>query len=134
VSGQFRDTGGVGEMGPVHFDRLVLLTTTGRRSGARHTVPLGAARDASGNLLLFASNMAAPRDPDWLRNIAADPRVAVEITGATFEAQAEILSGAEREDAYRRWVEMAPHTADHERKAGRPIPMVRIRRPETARL
>jgi deazaflavin-dependent oxidoreductase (nitroreductase family) len=122
----FRESGGVGELGPVHFDRLVLLTTTGRRSGDPHTVPLGCARDVGDNLLLFASNMGAPSDPAWLRNIEADPHVTVEITGATFETDAEILAGDERDEAYRLWIEMAPHVADHEAKAGRTIPMVRV--------
>jgi deazaflavin-dependent oxidoreductase (nitroreductase family) len=123
---QFRAGGGVGELGPVHFDRMVLLTTTGRRSGEKHVVPVGWARDDAGNLLLFASNMGAPRHPDWYFNIEADPHVTVEITGATFDAQAEILHGDERDDAYRHWVEMAPHVAGHEAQAGRTIPMVRI--------
>jgi deazaflavin-dependent oxidoreductase (nitroreductase family) len=126
---QFRASGGVGAVGPVHLDRVVLLTTTGRRTGQPRTVPLGFALDADGHLLLFASNMGAPRDPEWFRNLAADPRVHVEITGAEWDARAEILSGAERDDAYRRWVEMAPNVADHQEKAGRIIPMVRIRRP-----
>ncbi len=123
---QFRDSGGVGEIGPVHFDRLVLLTTTGRRSGSPHTVPIGYAQDPDGNLLLFASNMGAPQDPDWYRNLAADPHVGVEITGRSFDTEAEVLTGAERDDAYNRWIEMAPHVADHQDKAGRQIPMVRI--------
>ncbi len=124
---KFRETGGVGEMGPVHFESLVLLTTTGRRSGKTHTVPLGSARDDDGNYLLFGSNMGAPKDPDWLRNLAADPQVTVEVTGATWATQAEILEGAERDAAYGRWIAMAPHVADHQEKAGRQIPMVRIR-------
>ena len=125
----FRAAGGRGELGPVHFENLVLLTTTGRRSGQPRTVPLGSAADDEDNLLLFASNMGAPRDPDWYRNLEADPHVHVEVTGAEWDTDAEILSGAERDDAYRRWVQMAPHVAGHEEKAGRRIPMVRIRRP-----
>ena len=123
---RFRDTGGVGGLGPVHFDHLVLLTTTGRRSGNPHTVPIGFVQDPDGNLLLFGSNMGAPKDPDWCRNIEADPHVVVEVTGRVFDARAEILTGAERDDAYDRWIEMAPHVADHQDKAGRQIPMVRI--------
>ena len=92
-------------------------------------MPIGSAPDADGNLLLFASNMGAPQDPDWFRNLSTDPNVSVEITGQTFDTRAEILAGADRDDAYRRWVEMAPHVADHEKKAGRTIPTVRIRRP-----
>ena len=125
----FRASGGHGELGPVHFENLVLLTTTGRRSGQPRTVPLGSAKDDEGRLLLFASNMGAPRHPDWYLNLETDPRVHVEVTGAEWDTDAEILSGAERDDAYRRWVEMAPHVAGHEKKAGRTIPMVRISRP-----
>jgi deazaflavin-dependent oxidoreductase (nitroreductase family) len=126
---KFRASGGVGGLGPVQFDRLVILTTTGRRSGLPRTVPVGGARDDDGNLLLFASANASPRVPDWFRNIEANPRVTVEVTGASWDADAEILEGAERDDAYRRWIEMAPNVADHEAKAGRRIPMVRVRRP-----
>jgi len=125
----FRAAGGRGELGPVHFENLVLLTTTGRRSGQPRTVPLGSAADDEGRLLLFASNMGAPRHPDWYRNLEADPHVHVEVTGAAWDTEAEILHGAERDDAYRRWVEMAPQVAGHEAKAGRTIPMVRVRRP-----
>jgi deazaflavin-dependent oxidoreductase (nitroreductase family) len=130
---RFRASDGVGEVGPVRFDHLVLLTTTGRRTGRKHTVPLGYTEDADGNLLLFASANAAPRDPEWYRNIEADPRVTVEITGKQWDTEAEILSGAPRDDAYRRWIEMAPHVADHEQKTGRKIPMVRVRLPESDR-
>jgi deazaflavin-dependent oxidoreductase (nitroreductase family) len=126
---QFRADGGHGEVGPVHFENLVLLTTTGRRSGKPRTVPIGWAADGDGNLLLFASNMGAPKHPDWYRNLERDPRVHVEITGAEWDADAEILAGEEREEAYRRWIEMAPHVASHQEKAGRAIPMVRVRRP-----
>jgi deazaflavin-dependent oxidoreductase (nitroreductase family) len=78
---QFRSSGGRGEFGPIHFDRLVLLTTTGRKSGRKRTVPLGHERDGDSNLVLFASNMGAAQDPQWYRNIVADPRVTAEVTG-----------------------------------------------------
>jgi deazaflavin-dependent oxidoreductase (nitroreductase family) len=126
VVSAFRSSGGVGELGPVHFDSLVLLTTTGRRSGQPRTVPLGSAADDDGNRLLFASNMGSPKHPDWYLNIAADPHVTIELTGVTYEAEAVVLAGGERDDAYRRWIELAPHVADHEKKAGREIPMIRI--------
>ncbi len=126
---QFRATGGVGQLGPVEFARLAVLTTRGRRTGRPHTVAVGYARDPDGHPLLFASSNAAPRDPDWYRNIEADPRVHIEITGAEWDAEAETLTGAERDDAYRRWIEMAPHVADHEERTGRRIPLVRVRKP-----
>jgi deazaflavin-dependent oxidoreductase (nitroreductase family) len=125
---QFRTSGGVGKIGPVDFAHLVVLTTTGRRSKQRHTVPIGYATDDDGNLLLFASANAAPRDPDWYLNLEADPHVHVEITGDEWDATAEILHGAARDDAYHRWVTMAPNVSDHEEKSGRAIPMVRVPR------
>jgi deazaflavin-dependent oxidoreductase (nitroreductase family) len=122
----FRASGGKGELGPVHFEHLVVLTTTGRRSGVPHAVPLGSARDDAGNLILFGSNMGAAKEPDWVANIRANPHVTAEITGRTVETDAEILTGGERDDAYRRWIELAPHTAGHEEQAGRAIPMIRV--------
>ena len=47
---KFRETGGAGGLGPVRFDRLVLLTTTGRRTGQQRTLPLGSAPDAARTL------------------------------------------------------------------------------------
>jgi deazaflavin-dependent oxidoreductase (nitroreductase family) len=126
VIAAFRASDGVGCLGPVHFESLVLLTTTGRRTGQPRTVPLGSCRNAAGDLLLFASNMGSPTDPDWLRNIRVDPHVVVEVTGRTWDTQAEVLDSEARDDAYRRWIEAAPHVSDHQAKAGRVIPMVRI--------
>jgi deazaflavin-dependent oxidoreductase (nitroreductase family) len=74
--------------------------------------------------------MGAPEDPDWYRNIESNPHVTVEVTDGRWDAAAEILEGAERDDAYRRWIDMAPNVADHEAKAGRRIPMVRIPPPK----
>jgi deazaflavin-dependent oxidoreductase (nitroreductase family) len=125
---QFRASSGHGELGPVTFDRLVLLTTIGRRSGTEHTVPLGFARDGDGHLILFGSNMGDPNEPDWVRNIRVDPQVRVEITDATFDAVAVIVTGEARGAAYQLWVDAAPHTAGHQDKAGREIPMILIRR------
>jgi deazaflavin-dependent oxidoreductase (nitroreductase family) len=126
---QFRASGGVGKLGPVDFAHLAVVTTRGRRTGEPRTVPIGYARDADGHPLLFASGNASPRDPEWYRNIEADPHVHIEITGTEWDADAEVLSGADREDAYRRWIEMAPNVADHEEKSGRRIPLVRVRKP-----
>ena len=122
----FRASGGVGEMGLVHFEQMVVLTTTGRRSGTKHAVPLGSARDEIGNLILFGSNMGSQTEPDWVANIRADPHVTAEITGATWQTHAQILAGTERADAYDRWLQMAPHTAGHQDQAGREIPMIRV--------
>ena len=126
VIAQFRESGGVGTLGPVDLEHLVLLTTTGRRSGQARTTPLGHAEDDDGNLLLFASNMGSPKEPDWCANIRHDPHVTLETTGRMWHTEAEVLAGAARDDAYDRWIAMAPHTADHQEQAGRQIPMIRV--------
>jgi deazaflavin-dependent oxidoreductase (nitroreductase family) len=123
---QFRASGGKGELGPIHFERLVLLTTTGRSSGRKRTVPLGHEQDRDGNLVLFASNMGAAQDPQWYRNIVADPRVTVEVTGNSWDAVARVAEGGQRTAAYELWVTRNPHVAGHQDKAGRQIPMVLV--------
>jgi deazaflavin-dependent oxidoreductase (nitroreductase family) len=69
---EFRANGGAGDR------PLLLLTTTGVRSGARRTTPMMYVPDGD-RLLVIASNAGAPKHPDWYRNLAADPRVTVEV-------------------------------------------------------
>lgn len=126
VISAFRASSGHGELGPIHFERMVLLTTRGRHSGEPHTAPLGYVEDAGGNVVLFASNMGAPTDPDWYRNIQADPHVTIELTDSSRDAVATIPTGRDRDAAYELWVGTNPHVAGHQEQAGRQIPMVLI--------
>jgi deazaflavin-dependent oxidoreductase (nitroreductase family) len=121
---QFRAGGPVDGM---TRDRLVLLTTTGARTGQRRTTPMMFHRDG-GRLLVIASNAGAPRDPDWYRNLGAHPRVTVEVGEETYDAQAEPLSGAERDQAWAMLKETYPFFAEHEVTAGREIPVVALTR------
>jgi deazaflavin-dependent oxidoreductase (nitroreductase family) len=121
---QFRAGGPVDGM---TRDRLVLLTTTGARTGQRRTTPMMFHRDG-GRLLVIASNAGAPRDPDWYRNLVAHPRVTVEVGEETYDAQAEPLSGAERDQAWAMLKETYPFFAEHEVTAGREIPVVALTR------
>ena len=63
---QFRAGGPIDGM---HRERLVLLTTTGAKSGKTHTTPMMFVPDGD-RLLVIASNMGAPKDPDWYRQSA----------------------------------------------------------------
>ena len=108
----------------LHRDGLVLLTTTGRRSGTRRTAPMMFV-DVEGDPLVIASNAGAAEHPAWFVNLLADPRVTVETPdGRSEEAVAEVLEGEERarvrqekkKDRLRveeliRLGEMDPHTA-----------------------
>jgi deazaflavin-dependent oxidoreductase (nitroreductase family) len=121
---QFRANGG--SLG----DRpLLLLTTTGARSGQPRTVPMMYVPDED-RLLVIASNAGAPRHPDWYRNLTADPRVTVEVAGDWYEATAVATAGEERERLWGRIVEQYPFFGDHQAQVERTIPVVALTRAE----
>lgn len=107
--------------------RLILLTTTGARTGTRHTTPLGYLPDVDGTILVIASAGGSPKHPDWYRNITADPRVTVESGAFTYEAEAVVLDGEERDRAFARAVESDPGWAEYQAKTDRTIPVVALR-------
>jgi deazaflavin-dependent oxidoreductase (nitroreductase family) len=122
VIDEFRSNGGV-LGGQLAGRSMLLLTTTGRRSRQARTTPLAYVADGE-NLVVFASNLGAPRDPDWFGNLVARPDVTVEVGTERFAAHAAPAVGAERERLYELFVARNPGTDEHQAKAGRPIPMV----------
>ena len=106
--------------------RLLLLTTTGARTGARHTVALGYLPDGGERVLVIASAGGSPRHPDWFRNVLADPRVHVEDGAFSYDAIAVVLEGAERDRAFARAVETDRGWLDYQEKAGRVLPVVAL--------
>jgi deazaflavin-dependent oxidoreductase (nitroreductase family) len=116
-----------GEIDGMHRDRLLLLTTTGRRSGKPRTTPMMFHREGD-RLLVIASNVGAPRHPDWYLNLVADPNVTIEIGDERYPAVATPATG---EDYDRLWAiitENYPFFADHQAKTERTIPVVDLRR------
>jgi deazaflavin-dependent oxidoreductase (nitroreductase family) len=116
-----------GEIEGMHRDRLVLLTTVGVRTGQRRTTPMMFHREP-GRLLVIASNVGAPKHPDWYHNLVADPQVTVEVGDETYQAVATTLVGAERERAWAVLKRNYPFFAEHERKTDRTIPVVALTR------
>ncbi|WP_336318093.1 nitroreductase/quinone reductase family protein [Streptomyces lavendofoliae] len=106
--------------------RLVLLTTTGARSGRPHTTPVGYYPDGDGRILVIASAAGAPRHPAWYHNLLAHPRVTVESGVFTYEADATVLEGEERDRAFARAVEADSGWADYQAKTSRVIPVVAL--------
>ncbi|WP_232835323.1 nitroreductase/quinone reductase family protein [Actinocorallia populi] len=104
---------------------LLLLTTTGARSGRRHTTPL-TYLDDGGRLLVFASNAGGPNHPAWYHNVLADPRVTVEVGTASYRATALPLQGGERDRQYARQSELVPAYAEYQRQTTRAIPVVAL--------
>lgn len=121
---QFRAGGPIDGM---HRDRLVLLTTTGARSGEPRTTPMMFHRDGD-RVLVIASNVGAPKHPDWYRNLVANPRVLVEIGDEKYQASASTATGAERERLWRVLTENYPFFAEHQTKTSREIPVVVLTR------
>lgn len=116
-----------GEIDGMHRERLLLLTTTGARTGLPRTTPMTFHRDGD-RVLVMASNAGAKTAPDWYANLVANPAVQVEIGDESYPATATVLAGEERE---RLWADITaanPFFLDHEKKAGRQIPVVALAR------
>jgi deazaflavin-dependent oxidoreductase (nitroreductase family) len=104
---------------------LLLLTTTGRRSGEPRTSPMMYVR-LDGRLHVIASNAGAVAHPAWYLNLAAEPRVHIEIGADSYDATATPLTGAERGAAWARIVADHPFFADHQAGIARTIPVVAL--------
>jgi deazaflavin-dependent oxidoreductase (nitroreductase family) len=110
--------------------RLLLLTTTGARTGRPHTTPLGYLPDGD-RVLVIASAGGAPRHPAWFHNIVANPHVTVESGVFTYRARAVVLDGEERARAFARAVEADPGWAAYQERAERVLPVVALDRIDT---
>jgi deazaflavin-dependent oxidoreductase (nitroreductase family) len=99
VISEFRANHGVVSQPPFP---VLLLTTTGARTGRPATVPLGFAVDDSGRVFVLASKAGAPRHPAWFHNLLANPSVTVELGDRSFAARAFVTAGEERDRLYAR--------------------------------
>jgi deazaflavin-dependent oxidoreductase (nitroreductase family) len=108
---------------------LLLLTTTGAKSGQHRTVPLVYLPDGD-RLIVFASKGGAPTHPDWYYNLLAHPQVTVEVGTETFEATAIILTGEERDRLYAEQAERFPQLqfAEKQARTSRKIPAISLER------
>jgi deazaflavin-dependent oxidoreductase (nitroreductase family) len=106
---------------------VLILTTTGAKSGRPHTTPMMYVPDGD-RLLVIASNAGAPKHPDWYVNLVHTPQVTVEVGRDTFTTHAEVLTGEERQ----RWWDTIsgayPFFVEHQAKANRLIPLVALPR------
>lgn len=105
--------------------RVLLLTTTGRRTGRPRRTPVQF-ESVDGDLLVVASAAGAPRPPAWWRNLEEDPRVTVRIGGDEYTAVARTLRGADRARVWPRLCERNRHLEPLQRRAGRELPVVRL--------
>ena len=107
--------------------RILLLTTTGARSGQPHTTPMTYVIDGD-RVLVIASNAGAVRHPDWYRNLVANPDVTVELPDETFQTRAVVAEGEEYDRLWAQIVAQMPFFTDHQAKISRKIPVVILER------
>ena len=107
---------------------LLLLTTTGARSGEKRTNPLVHTLDGD-RVVIIASFGGAPKHPAWFLNIRANPEVTIELPGETFTSNAIIPEGEERQRIYDRHAAEMPRFAEYQAMTAREIPVVVIPRP-----
>ncbi len=102
----------------------LLLTTTGRKSGNPLVLPLLYRPTGDGGYCIIASKGGAPAHPAWYLNLAADPKVGVQVATDKFEAVARVAEGEERERLWQLMVDYyAPYT-DYQAATEREIPVV----------
>lgn len=106
---------------------LLLLTTTGRKSGRTHTTPVVFTRDGD-RILVYASKAGAPKHPDWYLNLVAQPHVVVEVGPDRYDATATPLEGEERDREFAAQAARVPIFGEYQAKAGRTIPVVALTR------
>jgi deazaflavin-dependent oxidoreductase (nitroreductase family) len=122
IIAEFRANSGV--VGPPFAGApMVLLTSTGARSGKPHTTPLVNYADGD-RVYVFASMGGAPKHPAWYHNVVANPGVTVERGAEKYTAKARVLEGAERDDIYARQAALIPTFGDYQQKTTRTIPVV----------
>lgn len=123
---EFRGNGGkVG--GQFEGADLLLLTTTGAKSGEPRLTPLAYLR-IDGRLMIIGSYAGADVHPGWVHNLRAHPRAKVEIGTTTFDAVAFELPTVERDEIFSRIIAAAPGFADYQARTSRVIPLFELQR------
>ena len=103
--------------------RFLMLTTTGRKTGARYAIPLEYHTDGQ-TPYLIASNFGKDRPPAWFLNLQANPMVEIERDGQRQWATARVASPADRQRLWPELVRVAPHYARYQQGTTREIPLV----------
>jgi deazaflavin-dependent oxidoreductase (nitroreductase family) len=126
IADEFRANGGkVG--GQFENADLLLLTTTGAKSGQPRVSPLAYFR-VGGKLIIIGSFAGAPVNPAWVHNLRANPQAHVEVGTDAFDVTAHELPAAEREELFPKVTEVAPGFAEYQSKTSRVIPLFELQR------
>ena len=113
--------------GPFEGAPLLLLHTTGARSGRERVNPMMYLPEGD-RLYVFASKAGAPTNPDWYHNLVAHPRATVEVGADRFDVTAAVVTGPERDRLYAEQSTRYPGFAEYQEKTDRVIPVVELAR------
>jgi len=117
-----------GKVGGQYANRpLLLLTTTGAKSGRAHTNPLAYTKDGD-RLVVIASFGGGPKNPSWYHNLVANPEATVEVGSERFRVRATVTTGEERQRLYNHQAEQMPAFAEYQKKTTRQIPVIVLTR------
>ncbi|HXM87693.1 MAG TPA: nitroreductase family deazaflavin-dependent oxidoreductase [Solirubrobacteraceae bacterium] len=111
--------------GPFDGAPVLLLTSTGAKSGERRTTPVVYQPDGE-RMVIFASKAGAAENPAWYHNLRANPTATVEVGTDTVEVEAIVTEGDERERLFSKQKQLMPQFADYEQKTTRQIPVVAL--------
>ena len=106
---------------------MILIHAIGARSGIERVNPVVYLPDGE-DMVIAATKGGSPTNPDWYHNLKAHPRIQVEVGTETFPVEATEVTGAERDELWRRFVELRPGFAEYEKKTTRVIPLFRLQR------
>jgi deazaflavin-dependent oxidoreductase (nitroreductase family) len=106
---------------------MLLLTSTGARSGQHRTTPLVHTRDGN-RYVIIASKGGAPTHPAWYHNLVANPEATVEVGVESFPVRAAVATGDERQRLFDQQAALMPNFKEYQEKTTREIPVVVLER------
>jgi deazaflavin-dependent oxidoreductase (nitroreductase family) len=122
-----RAHGGKATSGPFEGRDVLILTTTGAKSGEVRENPLVYTRDGN-HLVIVASKGGAPTHPAWYHNLVTHPEVTVEVGSDKFKARAHVPQGDEHERLYTQHADINPTFHEYQKKTSRKIPVIVLER------
>ena len=112
---------------PLDTVPLLILTTTGAKSGEARSTPMSYSTDGD-RIIVVAANGGAPTNPAWYHNLLANPQVTVELGGDTYQAHATITPEPERTRHFAQHAASRPNFLEFQSKTTRQLPVVILER------
>lgn len=103
---------------------VLLLTTTGRKTGKKRTTPLGYFKDGQGSYVIIGSNAGFDSHPAWFYNLKSQPHVTIQIKDKQLDVNAEVAGPDKRSQLWGQLIKLAPFYDNYTKKTSREIPIV----------